>query len=111
MQFLLYSEINILCILFFCLILFKVLTGIDMHLDKRLFIFALIGTLVMFASDLVWILIDKEFLRVSVDINYLVSIIYYIFNLLHLSQILLKNKVFFSKLTKFCLIFNLLLLS
>ncbi|MDD3193672.1 MAG: GGDEF domain-containing protein [Oscillospiraceae bacterium] len=75
---LLYSEVNIFCIMILFLILRKIQIGRDLQNNQRLFIRVLLSNIFFFLLDLAWIHIDGGFLQISVFANHLINGLYYV---------------------------------
>ncbi len=69
MLIILYSEVVIFCISILLLLLYKVMTGVGIRNNQRLFIKVLISNIILFIIDLIWIFING---------NFLLNVLYYI---------------------------------
>lgn len=78
MQPLLYSEINFFCVLILLLMLYKIRSTADDGMDKRLLTLVLVSNIAFFLLDLAWIHVDNSFLQISVTLNWLINILYFI---------------------------------
>lgn len=116
MQPLLYSEINLFCVLILLLILFKIRSTADDGTDQRLLTMVLVSNIAFFLMDLAWIHVDNSFLQISVTLNWIINILYFVlsglgpfFWLLYSEYFLRPQESFSRKMWFFALIPLLLL--
>ena len=67
----LYSEINVLCIVLLLLIFVKLRTGTALQIRKHLFRIVLLTNCFFFTLDIAWVFIDSRTLKVGVDLNWM----------------------------------------
>lgn len=74
----LYSEVNLLCILFLLLIGRKLENSSYAQDRRRLFKYVLLSNCFLFAVDIVWIFVDKGVLPFGIQANWALNTVYYI---------------------------------
>lgn len=74
----LYSEVNIFCILICLLLLHQIRRGADQRWDQRLFVWVLLLNILLFLSDWAWIMVDGAFIPINVPVNFCLNALYFI---------------------------------
>lgn len=74
----LYSEVNIFCILICLLLLHQIRRGADQRRDQRLFVRVLLLNILLFLSDWAWIMVDGAFISINVPVNFCLNALYFI---------------------------------
>ena len=96
---LLYSEVNILCILILVLILHKVRTGVDRQNSQRIFLFVLVCNMIVFIIDLIWVFVNYGYLPLSVAGNFALNAMYFIMSdIAAFGWLLYAENIFESKI-------------
>ena len=77
MWLMLYSEVNILCMLVLLTILIRVLKSTGKQRPQRLFALLIVFLIAFFALDLLWGMVDQRLLDVSVRTNVVINVLYF----------------------------------
>lgn len=77
MWLMLYSEVNILCMLVLLTILIRVLKSTGRQRPQRLFALLIVFLIAFFALDLLWGMVDQRLLDVSVRTNVVINVLYF----------------------------------
>lgn len=77
MESLLYSEINIVCILILAILLFKIVTSVDKRLRDYLFARTILLSILFILVDLIWGMINTGVLNVPISGYYVLNVVYY----------------------------------
>ena len=82
MNFALYAEINIFCILILFIIFYRIINGIDKQTEQKYFAIVLMSEVVLFLLDLLWVMVEHNFIpipiRISRQINFALNCTYFI---------------------------------
>ena len=74
----LYCEVNAFCILILVLLIFKMLTSMNMQNNQRLFLRVLVSIIILICLDFVWVFINQTQTQDAVTFNYIINGLYFI---------------------------------
>ena len=74
----LYSQINIFCIIILLLIFFKMKSDLFLSSNQRLFAMVLLSNCALFSLDLLWALCNNRSFELASSVNWLINCLYFI---------------------------------